>query len=140
MGILKKLAKSGMFGLAGMAATNKGVLNKIARNGGFGLAGMAATNKGALNKIARNGGFGAAGMLAAKKHREENPRMDASEINSPRMQPIRITDVEETEDTMVPAMRRGGKVKKKAKGGSVSSASKRADGCAIKGKTKGRMV
>lgn len=32
-------------------------------------------------------------------------------------------------------------VKKKAKGGTVkSSASKRADGCAIKGKTKGRMV
>jgi len=29
---------------------------------------------------------------------------------------------------------------KKASGGSVSSASKRADGCAIKGKTKGRMV
>lgn len=30
--------------------------------------------------------------------------------------------------------------KKMAKGGSVSSASKRADGCATKGKTKGRMV
>jgi hypothetical protein len=29
---------------------------------------------------------------------------------------------------------------KKAKGGTVSSASKRADGCAIKGKTRGRMV
>jgi len=29
---------------------------------------------------------------------------------------------------------------KKAKGGVVSSASKRADGCAVKGKTKGRMV
>jgi hypothetical protein len=29
---------------------------------------------------------------------------------------------------------------KKAKGGSVSSASKRADGCATKGKTRGRMV
>jgi len=28
----------------------------------------------------------------------------------------------------------------KAKGGMVSSASKRADGCAVKGKTKGRMV
>jgi hypothetical protein len=28
----------------------------------------------------------------------------------------------------------------KAKGGKVSSASKRADGCAIRGKTKGRMV
>lgn len=32
------------------------------------------------------------------------------------------------------------KVKKYAKGGSVSSASKRADGCAQRGKTKGRMV
>ena len=29
---------------------------------------------------------------------------------------------------------------KKAKGGSVTSASKRADGCAVKGKTKGRMI
>ena len=32
------------------------------------------------------------------------------------------------------------KTKKYAKGGAVSSASKRADGCAVKGKTKGRMV
>ena len=31
-------------------------------------------------------------------------------------------------------------VKKMAKGGSVSSASKRADGCATKGKTKGRII
>ena len=31
-------------------------------------------------------------------------------------------------------------VKKMAKGGSVSSASKRADGCAVKGKTKGTIV
>lgn len=35
--------------------------------------------------------------------------------------------------------RSGGKVGYKA-GGSVSSASKRADGCAVRGKTKGRMV
>lgn len=34
----------------------------------------------------------------------------------------------------------GSPEKKMAKGGSVSSASKRADGCATKGKTKGRMV
>ena len=33
--------------------------------------------------------------------------------------------------------KKGGKVKKMAKGGSASS---RADGCAVKGKTKGRMV
>jgi hypothetical protein len=35
-------------------------------------------------------------------------------------------------------MRKGGKVKKMAKGG--STASKRGDGCATKGKTKGRFV
>jgi hypothetical protein len=57
----------------------------------------------------------------------------------------------------IPAKKKGGKitaanydkeygkiyrkaVKKMAKGGSVSSASKRADGCCTKGKTKGRMV
>jgi glycine C-acetyltransferase len=34
-------------------------------------------------------------------------------------------------------MKKGGAVKKYAKGGSVSSASSRADGCAIRGKTKG---
>ena len=37
-------------------------------------------------------------------------------------------------------MKKGGKVKKMKKGGTVSSASKRADGIAIKGKTKGRMI
>ena len=37
-----------------------------------------------------------------------------------------------------PGMKRGGKVKKMAKGG--STASKRADGIARKGKTKGKMV
>ena len=39
-----------------------------------------------------------------------------------------------------PDMKKGGAVKKYAKGGSVSSASKRADGCATKGKTKGRII
>jgi hypothetical protein len=41
------------------------------------------------------------------------------------------------------AYKRGGNVKKMASGGSTSkasSASKRADGCATKGKTKGRFV
>lgn len=36
--------------------------------------------------------------------------------------------------------KKGGKVKKMASGGKVSSASKRADGCATKGKTKGRVL
>ena len=37
-------------------------------------------------------------------------------------------------------MKKGGSVKKMASGGKVSSASKRADGCAMRGKTKGRMI
>jgi hypothetical protein len=37
-------------------------------------------------------------------------------------------------------MKKGGVVKKMKKGGMVSSASKRADGIAMKGKTRGRMV
>jgi hypothetical protein len=36
-------------------------------------------------------------------------------------------------------MEKGGGVKKYAKGGSVGSASKRADGCAQRGKTRGKM-
>jgi hypothetical protein len=38
-----------------------------------------------------------------------------------------------------PGMKRGGAVQKYAKGGSVGSASKRADGCAQRGKTRGKM-
>lgn len=40
----------------------------------------------------------------------------------------------------VDGMRSGGRVKKYASGGSVSSASKRADGIAVKGKTRGKFV
>jgi len=54
------------------------------------------------------------------------------------MKAMRAASGKKDEDEM--GMKRGGKVKKYAKGGSVSSASKRADGCAIKGKTRGRMV
>ena len=44
----------------------------------------------------------------------------------------------EAEAQKKPGMKRGGAVKKMANGG--STASKRADGCATKGKTKGRFV
>jgi hypothetical protein len=44
------------------------------------------------------------------------------------------TGIEEFDDIPVR------KIKYLKKGGSVSSASKRADGCAVKGKTRGRMV
>jgi hypothetical protein len=42
-------------------------------------------------------------------------------------------------DDLYAGGRKGGAVKM-AKGGKVSSASKRADGCAVRGKTKGRMI
>ena len=48
--------------------------------------------------------------------------------------PSYITSIPDSE------MKRGGAVKKMASGGKVSSASSRADGCAVKGKTKGRIV
>ena len=54
------------------------------------------------------------------------------------MKAMRAASGKKDEDEM--GMKHGGKVKKYAKGGSVSSASKRADGCAIKGKTRGKMV
>ena len=44
------------------------------------------------------------------------------------------------EDTDPGGYKKGGKIKKMASGGKVSSASKRADGCATKGKTKGKML
>jgi hypothetical protein len=46
------------------------------------------------------------------------------------------------DDKFEKGFKKGGKVKAKkmASGGKVSSASKRADGCAVKGKTKGRMI
>jgi len=52
------------------------------------------------------------------------------------IQPTASADTPETS-----AFKKGGAVKKMAKGGSVkSSVSRRADGCATKGKTKGRFV
>jgi hypothetical protein len=45
----------------------------------------------------------------------------------------------ENTDSYDMSMKRGGKVKKMASGGMTSSASKRADGIASKGKTRGRM-
>jgi hypothetical protein len=43
-------------------------------------------------------------------------------------------------DELTREISRSERPQKKAKGGSVSSASTRADGCAVRGKTKGKMV
>ena len=50
--------------------------------------------------------------------------------------------MEKAQNLMSPGYnkKKGGMVKKYKSGGSISSASKRADGCATKGKTKGRLI
>ena len=127
MGILKDLGKVGLGGIAGIVA-NKGMLPKYS---GIGM-------------LQRELGMG-------KKRRAEEAM---AKVGGTRGRPM-------AEEVMVaeqlPAMKKGGKVSaaqavhkherakhkgqpltKMAKGG--STASKRADGCATKGKTKGRFV
>lgn len=128
MGTIKKLAKSGMFGLAGLAATNKDVVNKIARNGGLGLVGMALAKKKAPQGA---GGMRGRPVMEDIMTAEQVPVNGAAPIMGGR--PGTMGD--SGEDTQ--QFKRGGKVKKMAKGG---SASRRADGCATQGKTKGRFV
>jgi hypothetical protein len=134
MGIMKKLGKSGMFGLAGLAATNKDVTNKIARNGGLGIM----------------------GMLAAKKKAAEAGRGAPADRGAPMMSGDVDAMMGRGAQRDMSGMKKGGKVSaaqaihkherakhkgqpltKLAKGG---SASKRGDGCASKGKTKGKFV
>jgi hypothetical protein len=70
------------------------------------------------------GGLGVTGLALAKKKKKSTPDKPG-----------------EAKETMAmeagEGMRKGGKVKKMAKGG---SASRRADGCATQGKTKGKFV
>ena len=82
-----------------------------------------------LKDLASYGSFGAAipGTRSLKKDEEEEKR--------------RMEEQAAAEQAAAKGgMRKGGKVKKMAKGGSVGSASKRADGIATRGKTRGRMV
>jgi hypothetical protein len=129
MGIMKKLGKSGMFGLAGLAATNKGAVNKIARNGGLGLVGMALAKK----KKAEQGAAGMRGrpMVEDIMMAEEAP------AGAPMMKKGGKVSAAQAVHKHERAKHKGQPLTKLAKGG---SASKRADGCATKGKTKGRFV
>lgn len=81
----------------------------------------------------RIGGMTAA-QAAAKYAREESDQGKYKNI-SERLQDIEITKQAEADDAAQKAL-----LNKYAKGGKVSSASKRADGCAIRGKTRGKMV
>jgi hypothetical protein len=98
-----------------------------------GLKDLLGTLSPLYGMISGHGAFGKndLGILPALVRRERKRRADGSEM----------TEAEEAaEGGAPPTMRRGGKVKKYAAGGSVSSASKRADGCVTKGKTRGKFV
>ena len=80
-----------------------------------------------LKDLANYGSFGAAvpGMSRSFK-KETNKYMDAEEKR-------RMEEQAAAEQAAAQGMKKGGKVK-------MSSASKRADGCATKGKTRGKIV
>jgi hypothetical protein len=84
-----------------------------------------ATGRGAFGKLADSG---MAGVVPTMLSQQRRKKKDGTEM----------TAAEEAAavKTATP-MKKGGQVKKMASGG---SASKRADGCAIRGKTRGKMV
>jgi hypothetical protein len=105
-------------------------IGKVLKGGlNGGLFGAAKAGGVGLGDIARNGGLGLVGMLAAKKRRDEVRRPMDEDGSFGRAGP--------GSDTRMVSKKKGGKVKKMAAGG---SASKRADGCATKGKTKGKFI
>jgi hypothetical protein len=68
---------------------------------------------------------------------------DMSKVIKEEVKPKReFTATEMAQNLMSPGYnkKKGGMIKKMSSGGKVGSASKRADGCAMRGKTKGRMI
>ena len=122
----------------GGAVTGKGIFGKGlgAMNKALGpMAGIAPRMAGAAQKRTARRAATAAEIAAMQKADFDAKRAAASGM---RARPM-IEEVMMAEEAPAGAMmRKGGKVKKMAKGG--STASKRADGCATKGKTKGRFV
>ena len=87
-------------------------------------------------------GLGGAALLSGMKRSEEQRKereMSKASGKETRSSPVRNISPEESawEGEGGRAFRKGGKAKAYAKGGSASS---RGDGCAMRGKTKGRMV
>jgi hypothetical protein len=105
------------------------------------LAGI-MTGEGAIGKLADKGLLGLGPRMIASKAQEK----DESKKRAA-MQQAKEAEAMKKQQMAAKARRSSqqqagteGGYKGYAKGGKVSSASKRADGCAIKGKTKGRMV
>jgi hypothetical protein len=122
------------------AVTGKGLFGKGlgAMNKALGpMAGIAPRMAGAAQKKNARRAATAAELAAKQKADFDAKRDAAAGIRRPMVEDIMMVEEAPADTSM---MRKGGKVKKMAKGGSVSSASKRADGCATKGKTRGKLV
>lgn len=91
-----------------------------------------AALSGALGKENRGFGLGIVpGFLYKDKYQKDEEERQRREAEA--------AAAAETEAAGA-GMKKGGKVKKMAKGGKVSSASKRADGIAQRGKTRGKVI
>jgi hypothetical protein len=118
---LKDIAKSGVLGVGSALVADNPKLLK-----GFGVAGNAIYNQ--IENRADDKRIAAEQAAADKKTADMKEKKAAAE------------KAKYISAARVPSAGMEGGYKGYAKGGKVSSASKRADGCAIKGKTKGRMV
>ena len=94
--------------------------------------GALISGKGALADVSRGGGFGLLPYLATKGRGEDEKKVTVLEEEKPKRR-MRGRG----RGMNRPGMKRGGSVKKMAKGG---SASKRGDGCAQRGKTKCKII
>ena len=74
------------------------------------------------------GAFGILPRMAVKAYDKEKDKADALEAEN-----AMYKEANQSRQPSIVGMKKGGRVK-------VSSASKRADGCATKGKTRGKMV
>ena len=83
----------------------------------------------------------AAGMRGYKPRR---PGMTMDDVVTPEIRAKRAAMMQDAQDQAmqpkIDAAYEGARTTPFKNGGSVGSASKRADGCAVKGKTKGRMI
>ena len=112
------------------------------------LAGI-MTGEGAIGKLADKGLLGLGPRMIASRAQEKDEGKERAMLQAQQAQQAEAAKKKEmTAKARRPRPQQSssgstggmGGYKSYAKGGSVSSASKRADGCAVKGKTKGRMV
>ena len=107
------------------------------------LAGI-MTGEGAIGKLADKGLLGLGPRMIASKAQEKDEAKAMQAVQAEKEAKAMADKKQKRSMRMRPqSTPMGGGLesyKPMKKGGSVSSASKRGDGCAIKGKTKGRMV